>query len=194
MPKFEPAVEKTTELAPEGTHMAYLYSIVDYGTQENKGSYWPKREVWFTFELMEEYRDFQGTQKPLIVTHKLNLPTVLKDKSHLYGLLRDLNGGKALSPEQLAYFNPKEWVGRAVSVTVVHEKTKKGKDFAKVTNVASLPQKLKLDIPQFNPNVTFDLDVFSKDEFDTLHDWQKKIIAVSPEYLKLFDEGVTEGE
>lgn len=120
------------------------------------------------------------------VHYRVNLPRYMNEKSGLFKLLTELNGGKKLTDDQMKVFRPAEWVGKACSVMVVH--TDDGK-YANVKSVSSLPSKIKLETEQFNPSKTLDLDYFVKDDFDSLHDRQKTKVQVSPEYQALFAEG-----
>lgn len=190
MPKLE-ANQSSRELVPAWTHLAYLYSIVDLGTQPGSVRFpEAKRQLEFTYELVGELRDFNGEEKPMVISQKVTLPRVLNEKSNLYKIMLQLNGGKALTAGQLSYFDTEEWIGKPCTVTVTHSEDGR---YANVLSVGSIAKGITMPA-QFNPNFFFDLDKFDADKLERLPEWKKEKIKSSPEYMNLLNSTIEFGD
>ena len=186
MPKLE-ANQSSRELVPAWTHLANLYSIVDLWTQPGSVKFPdPKRQLEFTYELVGELREFDGEQKPMVISQKVTMPRALNEKSNLYKIMIQLNGGKALTAGQLTYFDTEEWIGKPCTVTVTHSDDGR---YANVLSVGSIAKGITMPA-QFNPSFFFDLDKFDADKLEKLPQRKREKVQSSPEYMAVLDSTI----
>ena len=166
--------------APAGTHVARCYSIVDIGTQHGEylGEPTARNQVIIRWELPFETEQFDGQEKPLIVsrfyTNSLNLKATLR---------QDLESwrSKIFSEAELDKFDLNSILGKPCTVSVVHND--KGK--AKVTGVGALPKGTTCP-PLFNKPQTFWIDEYDDAVFMALPKGFQDLIAKSDEFKAAF--------
>ena len=126
----------------------------------------------------------------MVISQKVTMPRVLNEKSNLYKIMIQLNGGKALTAGQLSYFDTEERIGKPCTVTVTHSEDGR---YANVLSVGSIAKGITMPA-QFNPNFFFDLDKFDADKLERLPQWKKEKIQSSPEYMNVLDSTIEFGE
>jgi len=184
--------DSSFERAPEGTHLAVCYQIIDLGTQESSfyksASGAPKKahKVLLAWELPEE-RGEDG--KPLVIARRYTF------SSHKNSVLRghlEAWRGKAFSDEEITGFDLKTVLGAPCLLSVVH--TKDGdKEYANVNAVTKLTKGMTRPVPE-NACIYFSLEPpFADGVFKMLSEGLREVIQKSPEYAALFDRKVASG-
>lgn len=127
---------KTSELAPDGNHVAACVGVIDLGTQtyEYNGSSISNRKVLLQWELVNEA---MTDGRPFMVSAEFTLS--LHEKSKLRPFLENWRG-RPFTAEELAGFNLESLAGMGCMLNVVHETSKKGKAFANVKSASRLPK------------------------------------------------------
>lgn len=166
--------------APAGTHVARCYSIVDIGTQHGEylGEPVVKNQIIIRWELPFETDEFEGVQKPLIVSKFYT--NSLSDKANLR---RDLENwrSRSFTEDELKKFDLNTIIGAACIVSVVHNE--KGK--AQVKSVSALTKGTTCP-PMFNHPVVFWIDEYDEKLFQTLPKGFQDLIVKSDEFKKMF--------
>lgn len=145
------ASDSDYELAPEGTHVARCYQVIDLGVQPSE-LYGDKHKVRIAWELCDEMREGDG--KPFSVSKNYTLS--LHEKA---ALRKDLEAwrGKAFAPDEIAAFDLEKLAGLACMVTVQHRKSADGtRTYANVVAVSALPKRMTAP-DGVNPLLVFNL-------------------------------------
>ena len=166
--------------APAGTHVARCYSIIDIGTQHGEylGAPTAREQIIVRWELPFETEQFEGQEKPLIVsrfyTNSLNEKATLR---------KDLENwrSRAFTEDELAKFDLASILSKPCTVSVVLND--KGK--AKVTGVGALPKGTTCP-PLFNKPVTFWIDEYDDNVFQSLPKGFQDLIVKSDEFKAAF--------
>lgn len=169
----------TFEQAPEGTHMARCYKLIDLGTQlrEFQGEAKKSRQIIIGWELPGELMttgEYSG--QPFTASKFYTLS--LHEKATLRAHLKNWRG-KDFTAEELAGFDVKNLLGKACMVSIVM--SDKGR--AQVGGVMALPK--GMTVPDaVNPPVYFSLDPdeFDQGVFDAFSDKMKALITPSDEF------------
>ncbi len=142
---------KTSELAPDGNHVAACVGVIDLGTQtyEFNGSAISNRKVLLQWELVNEA---MSDGRPFMVSAEFTLS--LHEKSKLRPFLENWRG-RPFTPEELAGFDLDSLAGRGCMLNVVHEVSKKGKTFSAVKSASRMPKGLP------NPAASVDVVIYS---------------------------------
>ncbi len=166
--------------APEGNHVARCIGIVDIGTHhgEYQGAPTVRNQIIVRWELPFETEEFDGQQKPLIVSKFYT--NSLSEKANLR---KDLESwrAKAFTVPELMSFDLMNILGAPCTVSVVHNEKKK----AKVVGVAAVPKGTTCP-PQFNPSSSFWIDEWNDEAYRALPEGFQKLIAESDEYKAAF--------
>jgi hypothetical protein len=189
---FNKPDSKPKELVPAASHEAYLYSIVDYGTQKQpdyKGeAKEPARMIEFRFEfpeLMKNFPDKDGNERMLPMAKSIKVKNVWTEKSNLYKLFNSV-----ISITGAQTFDA--LIGIPLIVTIEHGKSESnGKVYDNIRQVAPPTEKQKASFCKpVNEVITFNIDEngFESKEFNSLKDFQKEILMESLEY-KEFSTG-----
>ncbi len=180
--------EKPREIVPEGSYAARVYSIVQIGNVPNTfpGSEYPTvPKLRITWEL-DETREFDGEQKPLVIGAKYTIS--LGEKSNLRPIVEGILG--KLDEEDIENFDMKSLMGKTCMVSVLHKTSKTGKEYALVASTAALPKKMTAPEP-FNPQVYLDyhegwddavyekLPQFIKDDMATSTEMQSRSVSTN---------------
>lgn len=165
--------EKQREIIPEGSYAARVYQIVQIGQVPNTfpGSEYPTvPKLRITWEL-DETREFDGEQKPLVIGGKYTIS--LGDKSNLRPIVEGILG--KLDEEDMETFDMKSLLGKTCMISILHKTSKAtGKEYAVVVSTAALPKKMEAPAP-FNEQVYLDYhEGWSQETFDKLPEWIKK--------------------
>lgn len=162
--------------APAGSHIARCIKIIDIGTHHGEYQGVPnvRNQVIVQWELPNETMQFDGEEKPLIVSKFYT--NSLSEKATLR---KDLESWRArpFSPEELNKFDLMKILDAPCILSVVH--TEKGK--AKVVGVSGLPKGMQC--PEAHNEVdAFWLDEWDQDDFENLSKGFQKLIMESDEY------------
>lgn len=165
--------------APEGTHLARCYGLIDLGTQhgEYQGKPTVRRQVLVQWELPNEMvESFEGGRKPAMVSKFYTL--VLSEKSNLQ---KDLESwrGRAFTDEEAAAFDITKLMSKACMLSIVHEKER-----AKVKAVMAVPKGTEVP-PQFNESFIFSFETYDHAAFMKIPDGIRKIIEQSDEWKEI---------
>jgi hypothetical protein len=163
----ENTAAKKFEIAPAGSHMGRLYSIIDLGTQKSEweGKVNFLRKVKFFFELFG--KDDNGKAlvtsegKPLIQTRNYTLS--LGEKAALRIDLQSWRG-KAFTQEELKGFNLKNLLGKFCMVNIIHT-DRQGNTYADCKGLSPVPNALR---ELGEPTPVNAIRYFSLDEYDPL--------------------------
>ena len=154
------------ELAPEGTHAARIYSLVDIGVQ--KTNYGDKQQIIITWELVDTKME---DGQPFVISRWYTLS--LAEKANLRKDIKNMTG-KGLSDEKARDFDLAKLLNLPCQIVVIHEE-KDGKDKA-IMQAIIPPTKGQKVSDLSNQTVIFDTDEIDQAVYDSLPDWQKERI------------------
>lgn len=164
--------DKEFQLAPQGTHVGKCYMIVDMGLQDTP--FGAKHKIRIGWELPNEAME---DGRPFVVSKEYTAS--LHPDSNL---AQDLISwrGKSFTDEELAGFDVFKVLGAPCMLTVIHNTSKQGKQYANVKSVTSLPK--GMEKPQGNNDpLSFSLEDPDEEMFKKLPEWiQKKVNRVVP--------------
>jgi hypothetical protein len=170
--------------APEGTHVARCFAVLDLGTQTSEwmGEQVHRRKVLLGFELPTETHTFDEKEGPRPFSVWRRFTASLHPKGQLKPTLEAWRG-RAFTKEELKEFEMKGLLGAPGMLTVTHNE----KGYGDMAALVKLPKGMKCP-KAVNPTKYFSLE---PEEFDTkvyssLSDRLKDTIAKSPEYRALF--------
>lgn len=167
------------EQAPEGTHMARCYKLIDLGTQlrEFQGESKKSRQVIIGWELPGELMTSGEYEGQPFTTSKFYTLS-LHEKATLRAHLKSWRG-RDFTPEELAGFDVKNLLGKPCMASIVT--SDKGR--SQVGGVMALPKGMVVP-DAVNPPVYFSLDPeeFDQSVFDSFSDKMKALITPSDEY------------
>lgn len=162
------------ELAPEGTHVARCYRIIDLGTQfsqfYNKSSHKIRLYWELPSEVMKDGKPFSISKQYTLSFH---------EKSQLRQMIESWRGRK-FTGEEAARFDVSKILGHCCMVNIAHV-SKNDNMYVEVMSVMALPKGMDCP-PQVNPTFIFDLSSFDHTAFESLSDKQKEKIKQSTEY------------
>ena len=179
-----PYTKKEYPLAPSGTFIARVVSIIDLGTQKTswQGMEKDTPQINISFELPTELYEFKEgeSKKPFVISNTY---------SHMMGKKAKLRPiteailGVALKDEEAYSFDHDELIGLPCQLTVVHTE-KDGNTYANIGAISPLLKGLACP-PQVNPSKILSFEKWDKEIFDALPKFLKEKIVASPEYGKL---------
>lgn len=183
------------ELVPAGTHIARCCSMIHIGTniQSYMGEDKQVNSVRITFELPGEMRTFEegGEEKPMVISKEYTLS--MYEKANLR---KDLESwrGVAFTEEEAANFDITKLLGVPCQISIIHAQTKKGNDFAKISNISGLMKGVECPA-QINPIFEFNYeDKFSDEVVESFPDFIKEKIKSSDEYKALKEPVIKSSE
>lgn len=173
-----------SEPAPEGTHLAICYSVIDLGTQTKttqKGVR-TNREIRIGWELCEEKKVFKkdGEPEPFVVNCSYAFFT-----SPNSNLMQDLQAWreKDFTEEELKTFEIKNLISKPCLLQVFHKVAANGKTYANVKQVMGVPKAMKPLVPKMhNKPEYYEVDMGRGATFQSLPDFLQKIIEKSAEF------------
>lgn len=169
--------------APTGTHIARCIRITDLGTQhgEYKGQPTRRNQILVTWELPDELIEVDGKEMP--ITTSRFYTNSLGEKANLR---KDLESwrGRTFTEDELRKFDLQTIISRPCMLTIVSGENGK----TKVASVSGLPKNTSCP-DQVNPSLTFWLDEFNEEQFDSIPDGIKAIIKKSEEYQQVSEGG-----
>ena len=185
MATFAPVSQKTQrELVPEGTHPARIYEYIHLGTQ--KGD-WQGREtnyykVRFTFEFPTEKHVFkeENGEQPMVMSYEATLS--FNEKANLRKIAEACFG--KMTDAEAVNFDVDTLVGKACLVSVSHKPPKNDIVYAEINGFMPLMKGLTVE-PQINKSKVLTFENWNEELFNTLPQFVKEKITVSPEYKRL---------
>lgn len=173
------------EMAPEGTHIARCYRLIDLGTHFS--TYYNKsaHKIRLYWELPTET---MKDGKPFMVSKSYTLS--FHEKSGFRHHIEAWRGRK-FTGEEAARFDVTKIIGQCCLLNIAHV-DKNGSIFAEITSLMALPKGTECP-PQINPSFIFDLSVFDERAFGTLSQKMQDKIKLSSEYKMMKGEGEAMG-
>ena len=184
--------EQNREKVPSGTHIARCYSMVHIGTVtwEYLGEVKETDKVRISFEIPAELREFKpGEMEPMVISKEYTLS--MHEKSNLR---KDLESwrGKSFTESEARDFDILNLIGVACSLGVIHRENKSGNVYANISSLSGLPKGVKAEkgindifILDYNEN-------WSSEKFETLPDFIKDQMKMTPEYEEVIQDKSTE--
>lgn len=176
------------ELIPSGVYTARCYSIIHYGNLPEKnmktGQDEVKDKIEITFELPTEMKVFNEDKGPQPLVKGIEVNYFMSEKANLRKLLQTWRG-KNFTDEEAANFNILSLMGVLATINIAHKTSSTGREYDYIASIS--PAMKGLTVPaQINPSRIFDVNNFTQEQFDALHDWQKKKVMTSKEYQDKF--------
>ena len=163
--------------APEGTHIARCFSIIDLGTQHGdyQGTPTVKHEAIVRWELPHEVVTVDGEDKPMVVSKFYTVST--NEKSNLRRDWESWAGRKLTHDELLHGVDLTKLLGRACQLSIQHNAQGK----ARVTAVTGLAKGMQCP-PQVNANQTYPVEQGRDEAFAALPTGFQSIIERCEEW------------
>ena len=175
---------KPRELLPAGNHVAVCYEMIHIGTINKVilGDTKTLNEVRLTWEITEELREFDGVQKPMVVSKDYTLS--MNEKANLR---KDLNSwrGVAFTDEQAKAFDVTKLLGVPCMVNVIHNKASNGNTYANISGITPLHKSMSNPV-QVNPSCELSYNKWDQDKFNSLPSFIKDKMISSEEYKTMF--------
>jgi len=166
------------KIAPQGSHMAILNAVVDFGMQPGSEKFpKPKRCVYLRFELVNESveyeKDGQKVNGPMSIGRTFSF--TMSSMGNLRPFIEGLYGRKFPSDSEAENFEFRNLLGRNCLVTVTHDQ-RGGRTYPHVHSAGPLPAGMKIDKGQSNASLFFSLDEPDDKEFQRLPRWMQERI------------------
>lgn len=169
------------EPVPAGNHVARCIQLVDMGTQKSEWQGKVKfaakvRITWELPDVLKEFREGEG-EKPMLISK-----TYTASMHEKAALSKDLESwrGRAFTDEERDGFDLKKVLGQPCLLNVIHE-NKGGTVYANIASVSPVPKGMPVK-PAVNTVLVFSFDSYSSEVFESLPDFLKDKIRLSPEY------------
>lgn len=169
-------------LAPEGLHAARLIQIIRLGVQRSEKFNSETDQVLLGFELVDEKHVFneERGEQPFVMSRTYSLG--LGKKSNLRKIVENMIGKQL---KENSTFDIETLAGEPCQIQVKHTENDKGDKFANIDSVVG-PPKVKGKTVKVtraeNDIIVFDIDDFTKEQFDALADWIKTNIKKSKQW------------
>lgn len=168
--------QKYDYIPDEGVHLGVIIQVLDLGIQEQRPFQGkpkdPARMIRVTYELSHELRDFDGEEKPLIVSEEF--PFFSSEKSRCYKRLNAIDPGFKNTGGDWS-----KTAGKAVQVQIVHRTVEKdggSKTYANIGSVSPLMKGMAAPEETFNDVLVYSTDTPDAEVFDKLPEFlQEKI-------------------
>lgn len=178
---------KEYELVPTGNHPAICYGLIDLGTQQE--TYEGKQRVAHKIQLLfETPKSLNKEGKPFSIGAKLTCSD--DPKATLTKWLVKWRG-RDFTPEEKKAFKLVNIVGAGCEIEVIHKEKKGGGTGDLIETVRKLPQGTQLP-PLSRPKLIFFISEWNQQVFDSLPQWMKNVIMLSPEYKAKFSPQATQ--
>jgi hypothetical protein len=190
----ETSQKSSFELVPAGNHIARCYSMIEIGTveEEFQGEKKTLKKVRITWELPLETKVFkpENGEQPYSISKEYTLS--MHEKANLR---RDLESwrGKGFSETEAVRFDITKLLGVPCMLNVIHKVSKSGNDFAAISSITPLAKGTSCP-DQVNKSFEFGYAEFSQAKFDSLPEWLRDKMKVTPEYKKATQASETKEE
>lgn len=158
-------------LAPEGLHAARLMWLIQIGIQRSEKFNSETPQVILGFELVDEKHVFneEKGEQPFFMSRKYSFG--LGKKSNLRKVVENIIGKQL---KENTTFDLESIVDMPCQVQVKHTENDKGDKFANIDSVVGPPKsggKVVKVTRAENDAIVFDIDDFTKEQFDALPQW-----------------------
>jgi hypothetical protein len=190
---------KTFTPAPAGTHIARCYGCISLGTQHSE-LFADAFKVMLLWELPFELIKMDGAEMPMTISKEYTLS--LGKKSNLRKHL-DSWRGRPFTEAELLGFEVSKVVGAPCQLTIVHAKSGKGDDYAKIEAVTGLAKgmtcpdqahkSIKYEIEDGNEQtseVFKNLPEWIRKKITSCEEWQAPADVLPPEAQQAADDNV----
>jgi hypothetical protein len=190
----ETSQKSNFELVPAGNQIARCYSMIEIGTveEEFQGEKKTLKKVRITWELPLETKVFkpENGEQPYSISKEYTLS--MHEKANLR---RDLESwrGKGFSETEAVRFDITKLLGVPCMLNVIHKVSKGGNDFAAISSITPLAKGTSCP-DQVNKSFEFGYAEFSQAKFDSLPEWLRDKMKVTPEYKKATQSAETKEE
>lgn len=137
-----------------GTYPARCVGVIDIGIQHNDFNGKDQEKIRIIWELPTERTEVDGQDKPRWMSKAYTAS--LHEKA---ALRKDLDSwrGKPFNSEELAGFNLENIVGAPCILTIVHQDSKTGGEYAKVSAISKIMK--GMEVPQLESEpIIFDME------------------------------------
>ena len=178
---------------PEGQHVMVCIRIIDIGTQKTEfnGETKHQRKVVIFWEIPGERTD---DNRPMLHSEKFTWS--FHEKANLRKVLESWRGRKFKEEDFSGPpngFHIKNVLGVPCYGQIIHEQATNGKTYANLSSIMAFPGK-KDDWPRVEGDLAFfDLDAPDMTIFDSLSDYWKGVIKLSPEWSDVMNAGQSGG-
>ena len=171
------------EPIPQGNYVARCYQMIEIGTvkEEFQGQAKELPKVRIGWELPTEMKVFDESkgEQPLVISAEYTVS--MADKSNLRKILQSWRG-KAFTEDEAKAFDITKLLGVPCLLNVIHNTSKDGsKVYANIASATPLPKGMECP-PQINPTFVLSYDNFDVAKYESLPDFIKDKMKVTPEY------------
>lgn len=173
-----------SKIAPiePGTYPAVCYGLVDIGYQYSAAFDNASRKVVIMWEIPDETITTEDGEKSRVISETYTAS--IGEKANLRKMLEAWRG-KAFTDDELKCFNLRNIIGAGCMLSIIHQESKKGGMFAKVTAVMKLPKGMPAPEGTIE-HVLFDLMApGAHAEIDALPEWLQKRIKESETFKEM---------
>lgn len=187
MPITAKTPENNYKICPAGNHIARCYQMIEIGTETNEyqGEVKKQHKVRLVWELPNERETFDPAkgEQPFSIGKDYTLS--MHEKSTLRHDLKSWRG-KDFTEAEAKSFDITRLMGVPCMLNVIHEPKKDGSGMrAKVAGISPLPKGMTAPAA-VNANFVLSFDDADFDQkFQTLPDWLRQRIEVTPEFQNL---------
>lgn len=154
----KPQSNRPQYIPEEGMQLAVIIQVIDLGVQKQRPFQGqakdPARMVRVTYELVNDLRDFDGEEKPLIMSEEFKFSG--DDRSTCYKRLNTIDPGFKKSKGDWSLM-----VGHPVQIQIVHREGKgdnAGRTFANIAGVSPLMKGMPAPESPFNELLVFNTE------------------------------------
>ena len=170
-----------------GTYPAVCVGIVDLGEQYSETFKKYSDKLLIIWEIPSQTIEIDGEPKPRWISK--DFAASLHEKSGLHKMLVSWRG-KAFSEQELTedangfmQFSVLEMLGAGCFLQIIMEEKDSGM-YNKITSVISLPSGMTAPTTE-TPLISFDIDAWDDEVFNSLPEWIRERIKKSTQYQKL---------
>lgn len=170
----------TKQLAPEGTHVARCYQIIDKGTTFDEKWQNKKRKVQFVFELPNELTTFspEKGEQPFMAKTIMNLS--MSDKSIMRKFIESWLG-KKMTDKQASDLDLFKLAGMPCMLNLGHNTLADGRTFVNIMSIAPMPKGMACP-DQINETICYDTTDHNEEVFNKLPQFLQDDIVKSDEW------------
>lgn len=182
MPTTAPKPKSTYKPAPQGTHMARLYQMVQIGTvrEEYLGKLSEFNKIRLSFELPLETKVWKEGEPAKPVSIHKEYTFSMGSKANLRKLIEGIIGTTLTDIEAYA-FDVESLIGQACLITIKHKTSEKGNVRDEIASASPLMKGQECPA-QFNPSNILTFNSWSEEKFEKLPGFIREKIMETPEY------------
>jgi hypothetical protein len=164
---------------PPGTHLARCIGCISLGTQEpNSPQFSPAFKIMLVWEIPDELLGDSGKAMTVSAEYTCSL----SEKANLRHILESWRG-RPFTKQELDGFDVANVVDVPAMITVIHQTSGKGKTYAKVASVSSLPKGIVAK-PRVNELVRYEIEDGKNSVYESLPEFIRKKIASCAEWIE----------